>query len=58
MWSQVGLIRHPGLKAQVYVVCDKTKLVGVLYLSDVRVTLPVSDAHGIQHRTNVRSRNL
>jgi len=26
-------------------------------LSDVRVTLPVSDAHGIQHRTNVRSRS-
>ena len=25
-------------------------------LSGVRVTLPVSDAHGIQHRTNVRSR--
>ena len=27
----MGLIRHPGLKAQVYVVCYKAKLVGVLF---------------------------
>jgi len=25
VWSQLRLNRHPGLKAQVYVVCDKTK---------------------------------
>jgi len=30
VWSQLWLIRHPGLKAQVYVVCNKTKLVGIL----------------------------
>ncbi len=27
----IVIIKHPGLKAQVYVVCNKTKLVGVLF---------------------------
>ncbi len=31
VWSQLRRIRRPGLTAQVYVVCDKTKLVGVLF---------------------------
>ncbi len=31
VWSQLCLIWHPGLKAQVYVVCDKSKLVGILF---------------------------
>ncbi len=35
VWSHLYFIRHPGLKAQVYVVCNKSKLVGVLYLTAV-----------------------
>ncbi len=31
VWSQSRLIRHPGLKAQLFVVCNKTKLVGFLF---------------------------
>ncbi len=31
VWSTLCLISHLGMKAQVYVVCDKTKLVGVLF---------------------------
>ena len=32
-------MRHPGLKAQVYVVCDKIKLVGVLFEKEPNVPL-------------------
>ena len=31
MWSQLRLSRKPGLKAQMNVVCNKIKLVGVLF---------------------------
>ena len=31
VWSQLWPITHPCLKAQVYVVCNKIKLVGVLF---------------------------
>ncbi len=41
VWSQLWLIRHPGLKAQVYVVCNKTKLVGVLFEKEPNVPLLV-----------------
>jgi len=34
-------IRHPGLKAQVYVVCNKTKLVGILLEKEPKVPLLV-----------------
>jgi len=37
VWSQLRLIRHPGLKAQVYVECDKTKLEGVLFKQEPNV---------------------
>jgi len=39
--SQVWLIRHPGLKAQVYVVGYKTKLVGFLLEKEPSVPLLV-----------------
>jgi len=43
VWSQLRLIRHPALKAQVYhigyVVCDKTKLVRVLFQKEPNVPL-------------------
>ncbi len=39
--GDLQLIRHPGLKAQVYVVCDKTKLLGVLFEKEPNVTLLV-----------------
>ena len=35
------LIGQPGLKAQVYVVCDKTKLLAVLFEKEPNVTLLV-----------------
>ncbi len=41
VWSQLWLIRHAGLKAQVYVVCDKTNLVGVLFKKEPKVLLLV-----------------
>ena len=31
VWSQLRFISRPGLEAQVHVVCDRTKLVGVLF---------------------------
>ena len=37
--SQLCLIRHAGLKAQVYVVRDKSKLVGDLFEKEPKVSL-------------------
>ncbi len=42
--GDLQLIRHPGLKAQVYEVCDKTKLLGVLFEKEPIVTLLVLSA--------------
>ncbi len=39
--ASCGLITHPGLKAQMYVVCDKSKLVGVLFRKEPQVPLLV-----------------
>ena len=39
MWSQLWLIKHPDLKAQVYVVRNKSKLVGVLFRKEPKVPM-------------------
>ncbi len=40
MWSQLQLTSHPGLKAQVYVVCNtKIKPVGVLFEEEPNVPM-------------------
>ena len=53
VWSQLGLIRRPGLKAQVYVVCEKTKLVGVLSVRHKLSRLTFADGFKAAHQTRL-----